>query len=335
MEVYVNDEKLEIQLESEDNLRQVIEGINDWLFKNSKVIDKIVVDGKIYTQEIDGLSVYPVEKVNRLDLTVVNINELVHSSLNETRNYLEAILKYIQAKEEFLESDVERIILGLNWTLNILMRTNKIYNYENQFKDKEFNFREEYERFEKDKYQLEVLFTQKNNKEITRHIKDNLSQSIEKWYGYITPLMEDVSLHLSDMNSLREKVSTQIYKIISKIPEMQKLVDMIVADLQTGHDKEAMANIQIIAGTLESIIALMQLIKSTFSIDYNKLHCEGQPVEEFNRAVKDILNEMLNAIRIKDVVLMTDLLTYELNPKLEMYREILKLVSKELHIEIN
>ena len=138
-----------------------------------------------------------------------------------------------------------------------------------------------------------------------------------------------------NINTIREKVSEQIYKIIKKIPDMQKLIEMTAMDIQTGHEKEAMANIQIITGTLESITALLQLIKSTFSLDYKNISYENTPIENFNKHLITLLKELLESMKIKDTVLISDLLTYELIPKLEQYGEILKLIAKEINIEIN
>ncbi len=334
MEVFINDEKLDLQLENEKSIKDVIEGINTWLFKNSKVIDKIVVDGKIHTQEIEDLDKYVIQDVDRLELTVIDIKELVHHSLIETKNYLEEISKYIQLKDEFMESDIERIALGIHWTLNILNRTNKIYNYDNTFSSQDFNFSQAYETLEKIKNNFDHLMDIKEFHQLNHLIKKELFQSISEWYVYLEKIISK-NLEIVDISSLREKISQQIYKIITKVPDMQKLIEMIVADLQTGHQKEAMTNLQIIVGTLESIIALLQLIKSTFLLDYSNLNYENKPIEEFNKKMNDVLKEMLNAINIKDIVLITDLLTYELNPSLELYSGILKLIAKELNIEIN
>lgn len=335
MDVFINSEKLDIRLESERNLKEVIEGVNSWLFQNSKVIDKIVIDGKIFSQETEALGDYAVENVRTLELTVVDINELVRGSLVETRNYLEAILKYAGSREEFQETDVERISLGMNWTLNILMRTNKIYNYEKQFQGGDFNFRKEFDSFDATRQEMETLLAGKKFSGINSLVHGRLTGHLKAWLGYIDRLLSESSLKITEMDALREKVAGQIYKIVQKIPDMQKLIEMIVADLQMGREKEAMANIQIIAGTLQSIVALLQLVRSTFSLDFNTLRYEDVVIEDFNKRIGEILQEMLSALQIRDIVLLTDLLTYELNPKMETYCEILKLIARELHIEIN
>ena len=125
MEIFINEEKLEYQLENEENLKEVIEAINGWLFKNMKVIDSIVIDGKVYTGKIQDLTGNPIDSINKVDLSVININELVRNSLRETKNYLKEIHKFLDSKEDFTEEDIERISSGLHWLVNIFTRIMK------------------------------------------------------------------------------------------------------------------------------------------------------------------------------------------------------------------
>ncbi len=335
MNIFVNDEKLEFQLEEEKTLKEVIESLNDWLFKNMKVIDTIVIDGKVYTGEIHDLTTYSVDSIDKLDLTIININELVHNSLTETKNYLKEIHKYMDSKEDFTEEDIKRILSGLHWLINIFTRINNIYDYEKSFTSDEFNFEKELKSLINSKKKIEEMSNSNKYNEAAKIIKNDLIIHINNWFNNIDKLTTAKPIVTNDIDSLREKISGQIYTIIKKIPDMQKLIEMTSMDIQTGHENEAMTNIQIIIGTIESITALLQMIKSTFSLDYNKIQYENEPIETFNKNLTILLKEMLEGMKIKDTVLMSDLLTYELTGKIEHYGEILKLIAKEINIEIN
>jgi len=335
MEIYINNEKLKFQLENENNLKEVIEGVNDWLFKNLKVIDSIVIDGKVFTGEIQELSEQPIEKIKKLNLTITDIKQLIQNSLSETKNYLKEIHHYLDSKDDFTEEDLKRISSGLNWLINIFTRINNICNYEKTFISDDFNFKNEMDYLKNTNNEIDKHFTAKNFTGVAKLIKKDLITHINNWFHNIDKLMEMQPAPTENINSIREKVSGQIYKIIKKIPDMQKLIEMTAMDIQTGHEKEAMANIQIISGTLESITALLHLIKSTFSLDYNNITFENSPVETFNQQLTKVLKELLEAMKIKDTVLMSDLLTYELSPKIEQYGEILKVIAREINIEIN
>lgn len=335
MEIFVNNDILDFQLENEQTLKDVIEGLNDWLFKNMKVIENIVIDGKVHTGEIQELVNYPVEDVDRLELTVININDLVSNSLTETKNYLKEIHKYLDSKEDFTEEDIKRILSGLHWLINIFTRTNNIYNYEKVFSSAEFNYINELSSLVSLRDEIEHSYTEKEYNHAAEIIKTGLLASVNNWFNNIDKLLSYKPASTNTMDTMREKVSGQVYNIIRKIPEMQKLIEMTAMDIQTGHENEAMANIQIIIGTIESIIALLQLIKSTFSLDFNLIKYNNDSIEEFNKKLIYLLQELLESMKIKDTVLMSDLLTYELTHKIEQYGEILKLIAREIDIEIN
>lgn len=335
MDIYVNDEQLDFQLEHENNLKEVIEAINDWLFQNLKVIDEIIIDGKVFTEEIQELTGYSIDSTEKLQLTIVDINQLVHNSLTETKKYLTEISKYIESKTDFTEEDITRLITGINWTINIFVRINKIYNYEKHFTDKKFHFKNELETLEKTKSKMEEYFQAKILDKINEILHKSVLNQLTKWIENINILLVENKSSIENMESIREKISDQIFTIIHKIPDMQKMIEMTVMDMQTGHEKEAMTNIQIIIGSLESIFALLQLIKSTFSLDYHQIKYNDETIEKINKDMTEALKELLQSMEIKDTVLLTDLLNYELSPKLEQYAEVLKLIAKEINIEIN
>jgi len=335
MEILVNNEKLEFQLEEEKNLKEVIESLNDWLYKNMKVIDEIILDGKVHTGEIQDLTAHSVDDTDKLELTVIDINDLVRSSLMETKNYLKEIHKFMDSKDDFSDEDIKRILSGLHWLINIFTRINNIHNYEKIFASKKFNFKKDLDSLIKSRQEIDKCFTAKETSKASKLVKNDLKMHINTWFHNIDKLIESRPVSTDSLSSMRDKVSEQVYRIIKKIPDMQKLIEMTAIDIQTGHENEAMANLQIILGTLESITALLQLIKSTFSLDYKKIKFHDEPIEEFNKNLTKLLKEMLEGMKIKDTVLMSDLLTYELKPKIELYGEILKTIAREINIEIN
>jgi len=335
MEIYINNEKLDFQLEDEKNLKQVIEAVNDWLFQQGKVIDQIVIDEKVYNEEIEHLEKVPVEDVKILRLTIIDIDVLVRNSLTEIQRYLSTMLDFIKSKEEFGFEEINKIIDGIKWVIKILEKCNRLYKYSSNFKNKEFNYNTEIEALEKLSDILEKCIRKEQLNKSIEILKNELITSLEKWVTYIDKLIDFSIGFKKGIAVSREKVAKQIYNIITKIPDMLKLIEVTAVDLQSGAEKEAMKNIQVIVGTLESIVALLQVIKTTFSLDYNNIYFEDKSVEEFNKELREILNEMVGAMENKDTVLIADLIEYELSPRLERYIEILKLVAKEVNLEIN
>ncbi|MBN1898648.1 MAG: hypothetical protein JW827_07720 [Spirochaetes bacterium] len=335
MDIYINNHKLDFQLENEKDLRQVLDAINDWLFKEGKVVDQIVIDENVFNKEVESLEGYNVDRVKILRLTIIDIDVLVRNSLLEIQNYINKMMEIIRKVTRYDENLVNKIIEGIEWMCHILEKCDKLYKYSQNFKDKEFNYASQTEELGGS---IDIIkkFARKNKKkECHDFLKNDLFLILEKWKGFIEHLINFSVGFKKGASVNREKVASQIYKIINKVPDIIKLIEVTTVDLQSGAEKEAMKNIQVIIGTLESIVNLLQVIQSTFSIDYNHIYFENKSIEEFNKDLKTTLNEMVDALENNDSVLIADLIEYELSPRLEKYIEILKLISKEVNLNIN
>jgi hypothetical protein len=335
LEIYINKEKLDFKLENEKNLREIIEEINKWLLSQGKVIEEIIINGQVYNDTIESLEKFSIDYAKRIDLSIIDIEVLVRNSLTEVKQYILKMLDVIKSKEEFDKKEIENIKDGIEWVLDIILKCDKIYKYSENIKDKEFDFNE---RVEKLKSFLEIINKYENSKkfnDLAKYLKGDFSQFLDKFLKYLDKLI-DFSVGLPESRKIsREKITRQLYNIINKLPDMIKLIDATVIELQSGSEKEAMENIDIIVGTLQSVVSLLQIINSTFSIDFNKLIFDDGTVEEFNNKLNSTLEEILNAFENRDIILLADLLGYELVPKIEKYVDVLKLIAKEINLDIN
>ncbi len=335
MKIFINDSELNFTLENEKNLKEIVDSINDWLFTDNKIIDQIIIDDEIYNGSIEDLENYLIKDVKILKLTAIEIDTLVRSSLLEIKRYLLEVIHIIENLKEFKTEDTEKLINGMEWVINILERSNNLYNYENKINKKDLNFAEELRTLKDAITFLKELLKKEENDEINNFIKNDIKKIIEKWSKNIDILVEKSKGRFDNINIARNKVTEQIYKIINKIPDILKMIEVIYNDLQIGNEKHAMENMQILIETLESIISLLQLIKTTFSLNYKNIIYDDKSVEEYNIELTGILKELLEAMEANDTVLISDLIEYELSPRLEKYREVLKIISKEINIEIN
>ncbi len=335
MEIFINDSKLSFQLEKEKNLRQIIDFINDWLFEDNKVIDQIIIDDEIYDGKIEDLSEYKIKDVNELKVTAVNISVLVQSSLLEAKRYLFNIMEIIEDKSKLEKDDINKLITGITWVINVIQRSDNLYKYGEKIESGKFDFIKHLEDIKNSRDFLVTLLNKNDVGDINDFISNNLIKTIEFWENKIDILIDNSIGGFENLKNARVRVSGQIYKIINKIPDILRMIKVISTDLQTGQEKTAMERIQIIISTLESIISLLQLIKTSFNLDYKMISFEDKSVEEYNIELNGILKEIVEAMESDDSVLISDLIEYELSPRLEKYIDVLKLISKEINIEIN
>ncbi len=335
MEIYINGEELDFQLEDEKNLKEVMESVIDWAFKEGKVVDQIVINETPFLEDFDKLKNFPIESVKTLKITVIDIFVLVKNSLSEIQRYLAEVVEIIEQKDNFNIDELTKIVSGINWIVKIINKCDKLYNYTKHFTSDTFNYKRDLKNLEKNSKILEKFIKNNQTERGIEFLKSDISSSLNLWISNIDKLNDFTVSASSGITASREKVANQIYNIIVKIPDMQELIKSTVVDLQSGEEKESMKNIEIIAGTIESIISLLQVIKTTFSLDYNKIFYEEKSIAEFNKEIKDTLSEIVEAFENKDNVLIADLLEYEFLPRLERYVEILKLIAKEVNLEVN
>ncbi len=90
------------------------------------------------------------------------------------------------------------------------------------------------------------------------------------------------------------------------------LVDEIVLHLQTGREDRGIADFMLLIESLSAVIAVLQDNKENIVQDFDALDIPG-----FNR----VMQEIAEAWEHMDVVLVADLLEYELKAKLQTLAE--------------
>jgi hypothetical protein len=240
MEIFINDSKIEFQLENEKNLREIVDSINDWLFNDNKVIDEIIINDKLFSGRIEELEDYKIKEVKTVKLTAININVLVQSSLLETKRYLLDIYDILQEKKDINKEDIDKLYTGLEWVINVIQRSDNLYKYGEKIDKDMFDFLTHLSSLKEAKEFLGTLMRKNDINEARNFIKSNLINIIDLRTKKIDILIDNSTGEIGSMQSARTKVSTQIYKIINKIPDMLRMIKVITTDLRTGNEKQAM-----------------------------------------------------------------------------------------------
>ncbi len=334
MKIIIDGEELKFELENEKYLSEVLDAINDWLFPAGRVIQEIKINNKIFNGEIEELSDYPIEKVKELKLTTISINRLVQNSLLELKKYLITLYQMIDMKNKFSEKDIKFLTKGLSWMKNILLRANKLYKYEDEKDELEYDFLAEIESIDNLASLINKLLEEKQTSKLKDIIKNEYKQIINAWISRIDKLISLSSSMPRVIEATRKKVAAQIANLITRIPDMLKLIEGTIVLLRTGEESEAMQNIKVMVDTMQSVIELLQTVQTTFSIDFKSMYVQEKSVEEINQDLLGILRELLEAMESHDTVLISDLLEYELPERLRNYIEVLQTIAREINLEL-
>ncbi|MFQ3621299.1 MAG: hypothetical protein SNJ78_10210 [Spirochaetales bacterium] len=151
-----------------------------------------------------------------------------------------------------------------------------------------------------------------------------LLEGIQEQLGIRSPNSEEewklLTLNIQRILTLLETLLTEIThpyeecrKLLPVLEQTRQEIEQTSILLQTGRDREA----------IRAVLTFIEILSKTIRI-LQRLKLEDPEVQAFSLAVKAPLQELNEAFQHKDSVLIGDLLEYEIAPKIEDLKNILK-----------
>lgn len=291
MELWVNGEPLSIELENEENAFEVVSAAAKAIEGENGVIIGVTVDGKNTAVDDDILKDIPVDSIGKIELDVAQKSEVITSLLEESRQMLTNMANDIRTNgyghtREFLEL--------LAWVRETASTIGAFSPYE----------------------LAETRIFSSTIKQLEDYLSSN-EKDIEK-IGALASIMENLNQYLdametkivNDFSITREALIAQIDELIQILPEISEA-------FQTGKDREALTRINSVIEVLELCSIYIRRHLSEFSAD------NREEIENHYEEINQLLTRMVEAFENGDVVLLGDLMEYELPERLERYRQIL------------
>jgi len=117
--------------------------------------------------------------------------------------------------------------------------------------------------------------------------------------------------------------------------KLSKELEDISIRMQTGNEYEAMESLQECTRTLENIFGMLKKAQNFFNLNYSRIKVEKEDVAGKIEEIKDILSEVVTAFENNDLVLLADLLEYELSPLMSRFPEVIDCVLSRIKREIH
>ena len=119
MQIFINGKELQATLENEKNAFEVLKPIEEWCNSNFFLINKVIIDDKEYSSEIDEeYTNISIDTISKIEIEALTHSEYYLSSLLSIIEYINII-----AKTSSLESsDIDNLKDGLSWILDSLPR---------------------------------------------------------------------------------------------------------------------------------------------------------------------------------------------------------------------
>lgn len=326
MKININEETLNFTLENEKNLLQIIDTIEEWLMQKQIVINTLNVDGK----EVDVTNRQKLETLELKEISIVNIEtlskvEMALSSITDASSYIDRFLKEMdKEKEEFLNNKDEKIE-GLRWLSDLLFSASVALNVNCASLFVDENSLEEV---------IAFLSLSANELETKKH--DNIffydyfmvgvKEKLKVLKSFVPIIISHSFFHSENEKSqLRDdNIRKVLTGLKNNLYHMSPTLTKISENLQSGNDVEALIGIKKIAGVLENLVSSIKRIEDLLGLNFEELKVNGKEIENINKNLLTLLNELFDAFQKQDTVLLADLIEYELIEYFESYKDVIE-----------
>ncbi|MDI6795018.1 MAG: hypothetical protein QME81_19475 [bacterium] len=127
----------------------------------------------------------------------------------------------------------------------------------------------------------------------------------------------------------------QLMEIKTHIPDLAGQLESVSISLTTGGQAQAMDLLQGVAKSIDEIITLLKNTRRLFDLDYQLIQIGEQNIEDKIMDLKSLLAEIIITFENNDLVMLSDLLEYELAPMLSGWEEVLTILITEVEKRVN
>ncbi len=288
MEIKVNGQKLDVVLENEKTAYDVIAAILKALDNRDALVSSVTIDGRVFSLDDAELKETNVKDIGLLDLELASKEELTASLLDESRNILHSISADLRQNGFAHAPEIRKLFDWLTETIRAINSVSLMSLAESRLLVSTVKQVADYlEGPERDEAKI---------------------PSLASIIGSLDQYVDSMKTKLSrDFTVTAERVGQEIEKCLTLLPE-------IAAAFQTGRDREALQNINSVINTIELACIHLQNRLPELAGD------RRESVEEFSRDLNSLLSQVVTAFENGDVVLLGDLMEYELPEKLESFR---------------
>jgi len=289
MVIKINNEIIDAKIENEKNAFDVLYEIARFLKKDNMVITNIRINNEDYNLEDEKLKNIEIDKITEINVEASSVNELIENLLLESIKILQNIIRDIKINglvhyNEFIEL--------FNWmmeTLEVIKEQSIFYIKEIKVSINSIN------------KLIEFFDSNKDNEKQINYVIDVIN-------GLITYIEIVRQKYLSNINVNKDELKILINEVLNFLPQISEL-------FQSGKDNEAYNKINKTINVLEN--CCFYLRNNLNSFEQNKKN----QIKELYQELNVILSDLLEAFENDDIVLIGDIMEYELGDKLKKYIE--------------
>lgn len=119
------------------------------------------------------------------------------------------------------------------------------------------------------------------------------------------------------------------------IPDLAAQLEGVSIGLTTGGQVQAMDLLQGVTRSIDEMISLLKDTRRLFDLEYRSIQIGEQSIEDKIMNLKSLLAEIITAFENNDLVMLSDLLEYELAPMLSSWGEVMDVLITEVEKRVN
>lgn len=326
MNIYVNGEKIGFQLEGERNCYDVAVGVQKWAESQNRFLRQIILADKTYYQPDEELKSIPLTEETEIGFTVVGPESLAIEALNDTLTFF-TNLRHLEKESVTVKHDLPEVI---QWCANVVAKAKIILKLDYSQQIEGTTVHAELGKLDSLVEKLKSL-KEEPQETMKKAILEGLN--IPFWEKILPILIEEAK-----KNTPSKKEQPEPSDIIRKlqadnleIPEIITKIERISGELHAGNDSDAMQKMNDISQRLALMIQHLQQCDPLVQPSIGSMTLdEGRTVGDELVQMTDIFKQIIEGFDNKDIILICDLLEYELSPKLQTMARINELVIAKL-----
>jgi len=328
MEVIINKEKIEFNLDGNENCGSIINDLRSWLYQKRHIMLRTIINGAEYTSALhDGLSI---PEIQSIELDTEHIEILTLNSLSELKNYADRvddnITKISANPSKFDDQKIIELFMqmkdGYSWCIKAVENIARVL----QTSADNIQINTLNKTFISNINEIDPIFD-------PAAIRDIISS------GKITQINNTLLKIIAELFSdLKQKKTLLSFdELIEKAEELQNLLNHLKEELisvseklQIGESAEAMNLLKEKFVTLESITQFFNQAQHSISFDYHTLIINDKPMQSYLDDYLKLLKELLDSFETKDYVMLADLIEYELTEYIIVFIEAVGQISSSV-----
>ncbi len=326
MQIYVNDEKLTAKLTGEKNLQEVYQSFDKWLSCQKRYILGLQVNGQEVSQ--GDLAQIQTDTTERLDFYVGDELDILLNSTAELDRYIDQVGAILFEQDILSKEDQKNLKDGLQWVRQILTSIASISGTSLETMDSLVPGNNKGDAIHDILQSLEKhsnRFCEKNDRNAIEIFLTDL-RACKFFVMQLNSQLQNIGASPHELLKSIENYSTQL-------PEHKQTLININEHFQKGEDTIALENLEKMTTQLDICIsALYALDYRTYDKEKNKsqiieILIDSVSFHSVTTELKQLLQELADALEQGDIVAVGDILEYELTEKLNCLDPYLKKIA--------